>query len=370
MATRLLVLALVVSLFVRNNPGEFFARWFRRSWDVLLYILVLVAGVIYSSDKTTATGVLETNFCFLGFSLILARLESFDEVYRNSLLRSFTTGVIVAALICTVYAIYRFSKGEGPDVFYFYEFTNIIQSHPTYTAYHIIFAITFLLVGYSSGLSRFNGKQMIAIITFLFAVLILTGGRTAFVSLLLVVAFFVLRFFTEDKAPNSGYLAILSAVMLICMLLASEYSDRYNTMMQNDSWERFSLWKSAVQASDNILLGVGTGDYKTELNDYYREHGMTQYERGSFNAHNQFLQIYFSNGLLGLVVLVIMFARPLYTSVRRRNAMGVLVFFSFIIYGMTEVFLGRFQGVVFYAMMHQIFVSYYDATERTVVLKA
>jgi O-antigen ligase len=158
--------------------------------------------------------------------------------------------------------------------------------------------------------------------------------------------------------------------MLVCMLLASAYSDRYSNMLQNDSWERFDLWKSAVQANSNVVFGVGTGDYKTELNDYYHEHGMTEFEEGNFNAHNQFVQIYFSNGLLGLLAVIILFGRPLYKSVKRHNAMGVLVFFSFIIYGMTEVFLGRFQGVVFYALMHQLFMSYYDATERTVVLKA
>jgi hypothetical protein len=369
-AIRIAVLALIVSLFVTEGNYDFAGRWFRRSWDILIYFVVLAIGTIYSDDVSNAFGVLETSIGLLLLSLTFARISYFDDRLRNDLLRTFSVGVFVSAVVCLANAIFRYATGQGSDVFFYYELTNVISSHPTYTAYFIILAITYIMAGYSSGLSRLRAWQMFAVVSFLFLVMLLTGGRTAFVSMLLVVAFFILRFFTDDKKTKNAHLVAISVAMLLLMLATSQYGDRFMTAEANDSWERFDLWKSAVNANDSFVFGVGTGDYRSELNNYYHQHGMDAFEKGSFNAHNEFIHMYFSNGVLGLLAFTLLISHPLYMAVRRGSAMGVLIFFPFIIYAMTEVFLGRLQGVAFYAFIHQTFVSYFDSMQRTAILKA
>jgi len=132
-----------------------------------------------------------------------------------------------------------------------------------------------------------------------------------------------------------------------------------NLKEKNDYWERFVLWESALNATPDIIFGVGTGDYKKVLYEYYVSHKLYEFADSGFNSHNQFIEIFFTNGLVGVVALIIMLGRPLYLSVRNQNILGTLTFFSFFIYGMTEVFLGRYQGVVFFALLHQSFVTYY-----------
>jgi len=132
-----------------------------------------------------------------------------------------------------------------------------------------------------------------------------------------------------------------------------------NLEEKNDYWERFVLWESALDATPDIIFGVGTGDYKKVLYEYYVSHKLYEFADSGFNSHNQFIEIFFTNGLVGVVALIIMLGRPLYLSVRNQNILGTLTFFSFFIYGMTEVFLGRYQGVVFFALLHQSFVTYY-----------
>ena len=51
-----------------------------------------------------------------------------------------------------------------------------------------------------------------------------------------------------------------------------------------------------------------------------------------------------------------MVGRPLYLAVKNKNILAILCMFPFLIYGMTEVFLGRYQGVVFFALLHQVFI--------------
>jgi hypothetical protein len=64
-----------------------------------------------------------------------------------------------------------------------------------------------------------------------------------------------------------------------------------------------------------------------------------------------------------------MIVRPIYLSVRNRNILGTLIFFPFLIYGMTEVFLGRYQGVVFFALLHQLFMALYHSQAARFPLK-
>lgn len=142
---------------------------------------------------------------------------------------------------------------------------------------------------------------------------------------------------------------------------ATEQEDR--GMVLNDSWDRLVLWESAMKANPDLIFGVGTGD-KALLNNYYTSHGLEKFAKENYNSHNQFIQILFTNGVLGLLALLILIARPIYLSIRHQDVLGTLVFFPFLIYGVTEVFLGRYQGIVFFALLHQVFISYYYSLRK------
>jgi O-antigen ligase len=200
--------------------------------------------------------------------------------------------------------------------------------------------------------------------------LVLTGGRTSYVSLLMIFSFFILKYLLEERTKVKKIIFILIVTFLIALFgLSSVNSLDPEFSNQNDYWERSLLWESAIVANPNPVVGVGTGDYKTVLNQYYQSHGMVEFAKDSFNSHNQFIQIYFSNGLIGLMVLLVLMGRPLYLSVRSQNTFGILIMFPFVIYGITEVFLGRYQGVVFFAFLHQITIYQHYSTRSSFALK-
>jgi len=157
-------------------------------------------------------------------------------------------------------------------------------------------------------------------------------------------------------------LCMLAGMFLFSYLYKKMGSPSYKI---TDYWERMELWESGISANSHPWLGVGTGDYKKELNQFYLDHHLTNYAQESFNLHNQFIQILFSNGVIGFVGMLILLGRPLYLSVRNQNVLGAITFFPFLIYGMSEVFLGRFQGVVFFALLHQVFISFYVQSRST-----
>lgn len=355
-STRLLV-GLLAFLFLLDARSNWFFSFFRNTWDVILYSIMLTVGLIYTTDWTTGLNVIETNLSFLAVPIVISCLPMFTSNRKKWFFRAFLFGIILSSIICLFVAAYHYAQNSDIQVFFFEKFTAVIKSHPTYFAYYIIFAITaelFLL--YYDEDRRYLLLRYLVIL-FLFLILILTGGQTAFISILFVFSFFILKYLTEVKSRTKSIVVGIVILMLCCMFLVTFLESKNRMAALNDSWERSLLWESALKAIPNLFIGVGTGDYKIVLNQYFMSHNLTQFASESYNSHNQVIQLLFSNGILGVLGFGCMISRPLYLAFRNKNILAILCLFPFLIYGMTEVFLGRYQGVVFFALLHQIFIS-------------
>ncbi|HEU5290201.1 MAG TPA: O-antigen ligase family protein [Cyclobacteriaceae bacterium] len=367
LSSRLLALLFVLSLFIRSNK---FSDFFKNSWDFIVYLAVLAIGLLYSADIYLGIKVIETNLSFIAIPFIFSSLKYIDEKRSNEIFYSFALGLILSCCICLIVATSNFFSTGDLQSFLYYNLTDTLSLHPTYFAYYLIFANTYglYLLYYQTDSSNLLIKSF-AILFFLL-VLLLTGGQTAFVSMLLIFAFFILKFLTEEKSKVKRVTIGLIVTMLLGMFVTTMIAQNGNTVGLTDSWDRLILWQSAINAVPEPIFGVGTGDYKEVLNKYYLDHNLIKFANESFNSHNQFIQLLYSNGLLGALALILMISRPLYLSSKRENILAILILFPFLIYGMTEVFLGRYQGVVFFALTHQLFTVQMSPIISSNVLKS
>lgn len=367
-STRLLIMLLLFSFFVKHD----WITVILDSWNVVLFLLVLLLGLLYSEDITTGLRVLETSFSLFAIPIIFSSLSDFNEKKMNNVTYFFGAGLIAASTICLLNATLNYLQEGDTSSFFFYSLTNIIRLQPVYFAYCLIFAITFGIYLLYYQKSLLNPRLLITIIFYFFLTLMLTGGQTAFISLLFVFSFFILKILVEERNSIRWTIFGMIGIMIVSMFLISLLERGDRDFILNDSWERFALWEAAIRAIPNIVWGVGTGDYKMVMNQYYLTHGLGQFAKENFNSHNQFIQIILANGIPGLLALLFLIFRPLYLAVKSQHSLGVLVFFPFLIYGMTEVFFGRYQGVVFFSLLHQMFISYYSSLKpslETVKLK-
>lgn len=370
LSVRLLMATAIFSLLIKHTDRPL--QFFRNSWDILIYQIVLVLGLFYSEDINTGWRVMETSFSLIALTIIFS-LFSIKKKQFHRILLGFVLGLILACLICLIFAVTSYFQNHQTGSFFFYQFTEVIGLQPTYLAYYLCFAISFMLYDLYYKELNLDIRVTAIIILFLFAILMLTAGRTAYISLLLVFSFFIMKFFSDEASDFRKKLSSGMSVLLLLIMLLVNYFD-FNvvsggTSSNNDYWERMTLWQSAIVANPDVLWGVGTGDYKAVLNDYFNTHNLVEYANDNLNSHNQFIHSFFSSGVLGLISLILLLSRPLYLSVRNQNVLGILVFFSFLIYGVTEVFLGRYQGVVFFALLHQLFISYYSTLRSETSLK-
>lgn len=351
LSARILVLLLVLSAAKWN-----ISRLLYRAWDIILYFGILSIGMLYSEDFPMGIGVIETSLSLLVFSIVLSSLGEVSQLLLHRQFLAFLVGMCLGSMGCLIHACLEYVHSESSKVFLYYALTSFLDFQPTYYAYYLVFSITVGLYLLNYQKTNVTSLVIAFVVLFLFSVLLLTGGRTSFISMLLVFAFFVLKFFLEKSGRIQRATFGLVIVMMIGLFVTSAVVGE--SSLFSDSWDRYDLWKSAINANEDVLFGVGTGDYKSVLNAYFVSHGMPQYASENLNAHNQFIQSYLSNGILGLVAVLLLIGRPLYLAFRLDNTLTILVLFPFLIYGMTEVFLGRYQGVVFFAFLHQVFVSH------------
>jgi hypothetical protein len=121
--------------------------------------------------------------------------------------------------------------------------------------------------------------------------------------------------------------------------------------------QRLEFWKTAWSIIQrNFWTGVGTGDIKTAFKEGYIEGNSTLSERYRLRAHNQYLTMWATYGVFGLIVFLCITFWPLITPLRSDvnvQMIVLLVALSFC----TEDTLESQAGVMFMAFFYALFTS-------------
>ena len=109
---------------------------------------------------------------------------------------------------------------------------------------------------------------------------------------------------------------------------------------------RIKVWEIAYEASiKNPFLGYGAGDTKDVLVEEYDKVGFSEALIRRLNAHNQFLQITLSNGIIGLTILASILLTPMF-SWKRLNWFAISFGITTAIFFTTESVLETQAGVL------------------------
>jgi O-antigen ligase len=106
------------------------------------------------------------------------------------------------------------------------------------------------------------------------------------------------------------------------------------------------------------LLGVGVGDVKSSYSEYYNKTNSPLTPRWRLRAHNQFLTVLLSFGILGFIIFIISQFYPAYTSQKAKKLSKLFIPFVIIslLSMLNEDTLETQAGVTFYAFFYALFV--------------
>lgn len=138
---------------------------------------------------------------------------------------------------------------------------------------------------------------------------------------------------------------------------------------QGSVGQRINMWKSAYLMFEDVpYLGVGGGQGFFTQKEAYAQQGLISPDVVHFDQqHNEFLDHLSKRGLLGLSGILILFLTPLWLCWRERKkggiaglgaVLGFTLTLAIMVYGLTQCFFMRHNGIVFYFLCLMLFLSW------------
>lgn len=302
---------------------------------------------------------------FVPLIIGLTRLNAIVDYEK--LKNSFVFGVIISCSISILVALGKFMAIKEISVFFYYQLGNILHIHPTYYALFIIIAIHFLTISHS----KFLNKYKIVIYILLYLFIYLLQSKTGFITVLSYSLYKLIDNY-KNKEP---FKAILLPLVLIVLVAALGYqNNRFKELfIERDAIEignfeedgvsqRAWLWNEALtQLKQKPIVGYGLGAQysvfgniakkeilKKNLTFNYAEAVRTIAE---LNLHNQYMQIVYEFGILGLLVYLLSIIILFTEAIRCRNTSFLVIQCILIFFLMTENLLDRQMGVYLYSFI-------------------
>lgn len=359
----------------------------KSTWPFLGLFAVLVVSLLYSEDTSHGLATLENKLSLVLFPFILLPVLLAGTKFKQYFFAAFITGCVLAIIAGIAQGIANYiidyqhiqnglwNWGYGINWFLSSRFTVFL--HPSYLAMYLNFSL-FLLIREESAPSgwihlKTNWRRGLILLFLTIQVLLISKAGLFIAGLLFV--WWVLMLF-RNGSVRAG-VALSSMVVLATIALfwkAPELSNRIVNMAgffdekESDSGEsndlRVMVWNEALQLSrENMVLGVGIGDVRNELNERYERAEMKEARERNLNAHSQFIQFHLSAGLAAVFLFVMCFIEILAS---RKGMIGAVFLAVLLISNMlVESMLETQAGMVFFALFGILFI-YLSKTHQLV----
>lgn len=358
--TQALMVLFIAWLFV--NPWK--EKWRlikerRSSIFVLIFLyLIFLAGMLYTQNLHEGLEQLKDKLPFLLFPFILGSTSLLTVENRYKYLRVFSFSVGLMAIFALCKSFYLHFSGLG-DYFTYRKLAETLNKHPTYFSLFCVISISYFLYDLFQ-LKKTKKVFSIALIVFLLFFIYLLSSRVAIVALM-VVALYYIKFWITHKGQKLFLIILALGALTAILLFSNNYVARFESFSENPDQQaqnnqfgtRLVHWKSALQTVDKkqYLWGKGTGDSKQGLYQQYLKNDFKTGYIKKYNAHNQYIEFFMSNGLIGVLAYLLFLGATLIFAVRVNDQFGILVVFLIAIFSITESILERQSGIMLVSLL-------------------
>ncbi|MDQ3533998.1 MAG: O-antigen ligase family protein, partial [Bacteroidota bacterium] len=283
----------------------------------------------------------------------------------------FTFGVLTISLICLIASFikiflhYHATREISASLLFHTELSSPFGLHHIYFSLYVTFCFFFILNEFIQRDIFKNRKWQLGLLLFYFLIFnFLLSSRAGIISFFLIMVLLLLIFLFQTKKFIKGafiFIALLGGLLIfyfnfpyaknrITENLSLEMPPTLDSPHEefNETTGRIGIWICALEViASNPWFGVGTGDSSDELQKVYLEKGFSIGYVWRFNAHNEFLQTTIRNGILGFIVLFLIFLGYLISFVKFKSYHGLIFLILIFNFAMIESILGTHKGVIF-----------------------
>lgn len=369
----LILLFVILSLFKFIKSKEYFFNFNIVPYLLIGIYLLYALSLFRSTNLNEALFDLEIKLSILVLPLffILGNLNLNNSKLKKIYI-AYIIGIVTGTIICLTNATFLYFETKA--FYYSFAYSSLsILHHPSYFSLYLNFAIVIALV--LNHKKTLSNLITLILVLFLLVVIWILMSRTGIITAGLILFSYWVSFLFQ-KRYNYFFAGLIVLILgLFSLLSISSYTlkrfkstpDILLSIFEKEESEqpivddgsRKILWLSSTELiKRNFLLGVGNGDVRDELNKVYIENHFYQSLNKKLNPHNQFLQTWIAIGVLGFLLLVLIFIVTSVNAIRNKNlialGLSLLLFMNFL----TESMLETQSGVVFFSFfMSVLFIN-------------
>lgn len=236
-----------------------------------------------------------------------------------------------------------------------------LDGHPSYFAILIVLFLCALIMNENFIKLRKNRLKLACIIFPYFLFLIETSSRIGVISLIII-----LLIYSVKKYKYKGLLAmtVLLSIVILFSIKFDYLGSKFTKIISIDGEikiERYHRWKEIIkvfESENNWVFGVGSSDAHKIYKSAYDNGNFDLAFNNNYNAHNQYLEFFISNGIVGFLIYLAVLGLFLYETRLKKEALSF--FIVIVLFSMTESVFGRSQGVLIFAFFYSFLTLYYQ----------
>lgn len=365
------MVALLVSSLLYNGLGETLKKYSQRKELLVLslfFLIVFLSG-IYSEDKASWLNWVRIKLPYLALPISFAPVRRLEERKFIALLYGFVITLFISVAI--VLSNYFFNYSTITESFLqgnaiplpFSRFSGISHIRYTLMVTFAFFCSCFLV---EKKMNMFSAKEkwvQLFLLVFSFGALHILSVRSSLLALYLGIFFLLLRFVFVQKKYAIGIIMLLALITI--PFTAYKFIPSLKNKIEYMKYDYHSFKNGEVShlsdgvrvvsmqgglkiAKQNLWLGVGAGDLKTEMNKFYNGHYPQLSEADHKLPHSQLIWVLATTGITGLALFLFAFSFPMLVNGNYKN--WLFVVFHLILFSsfFTEATLEEQIGTGFY----------------------
>lgn len=306
---------------------------------------------------------------------------------KYKIITVFSYSILMFCVFYLVKAVIRYFLTKDTAVFFYHELVSLDVNAIHVSVYCVVAFFCFLLKSNKTNLDKMallifsttifllSSKNIIIVFILLLLIYVLIHAKTilknrfTYILIFITIALFLLFSKNISKRFEIEILSNTSE-----KTINQSYNNQgvvYNVTV-NDAWnkERFQpndffpgtalrvyqirIFLELLQEENIFFNGYGLNASWLKLKEKRTEHNLfVGYEK--FNFHNQYIQNFAELGVFGFLILVVMALLTLNISIKNKDFMHFSFAILMISLFLTESFLWRQRGVVFFTMMYCLF---------------
>ena len=338
-------------------------------WVLISLFLLHLMGLLYTSNFEYALKDLKIKLPIFFLPIVFITSPPLSIAAFRSILKV----LLITALLSSIYGMYYYLCYFQVTFFELREMSHFI-SHIRLSLLNTIaaFAAFYLLAKNNWRKLSYTNLYYLMAGIWLFIFNGIMGARMGlvvfFILLLLGSIFLVIR---HKKIWLAAVLLVLMIALPILsyVTLPSIKMRTHEVVYELQSYhlnqdpngksiaQRFVYWNIAWDIFKTApLMGIGTGDVADAFNSYYLAHPNLLQQQYQHRAHNQWLTILLTFGILGLLLFMLVVFYPLFYNRKYLDYFYIVFFIAFALSLLTEDTLETQAGVTFYALFNCLFL--------------